>query len=72
MKRNAVMALGVLSLMVSVWFFFKELNYASTNKDCQYGAEMCLAEVLAWAGFGQILAFVAIIVIGTTIKEEKQ
>ena len=71
MKKTAVIILGSLSLLASTLFFLKELNYASWSKDCIYGTEMCLAEVLAWAGFGQIVASVAIIIIGTTIKDDK-
>jgi len=72
MKINTVITLGVMSLAISIWFFFNELTYAADNKECLYGTEKCLAEVLAWAGLGQVVMSLAVIIIGTKFKKEKE
>ena len=68
-KSTIVITLGSISAIIGLWFWMKENNYIQSDRACLYGDQMCLAEVLQIVSVGQILTGIAVILVGTWMRE---
>jgi len=67
-KPKVIVGLGWAVIAVGIWFFQTESDYASNSQECRLTRNQCLAEVLMWVGFAQVLAGIAIVLVGLHLK----
>ena len=70
-KPKTIVGLGWAVIVVGIWFFEKESDYASNSSECRLTRNQCLAEVLMWVGFAQVLTGIAIVLVGLHLKNER-
>jgi len=70
-KYNLIIGLGALNALIGAWFWITEYNYATNDAICSRSYKPCLAETLQWVGIAQVLAGVAVVIIGLILKEDK-